>query len=370
MANKFTRFLQGFGNGLTSPKGLVSNWQHATRLFIDDTMRLAPKHKFNYYVHFDFDKMAVKAPGFSNKHMQEAGILVKTCDLPKFSFDLRTLEQYNRKKKVYTNINYDPITFTMHDDNNGVINALWAIYYGYYVKDRSLPQMGFNANHYRKSEGGLHGFRYGLDNNRTSDIFRSISIYTMGRRRFTGYTLINPKIAQWQHGNRDHSASTDMAESTMTVEYEAVQYSAGKVSYGTPTGFATLHYDTTPSPLSVAGGGVSNLLGDGGVLDGIEQVFGAFDSGAAFSSPAGFLSTVAKGINTYKNFKNLNSDSLLTEGLNVLQTPGAINTIGNGVTGLIGSVFPKNPSANTTTSASAKPVTNNQWVNPDTFSPF
>jgi hypothetical protein len=60
MANKFTRFLTGVGEGLLTPKGQLANWQHATRLFIDDTMRLAPRTKFMFYVRFEIDKTLLK----------------------------------------------------------------------------------------------------------------------------------------------------------------------------------------------------------------------------------------------------------------------------------------------------------------------
>jgi hypothetical protein len=193
----------------------------------------------------------------------------------------------------------------------------------------------------------------------------------MGRRRFVGYTLINPKISSWQHGIRDHSDSQGMGESSMTVEYENVVYSAGMVEPGTPKGFANLHYDTSPSPLSVAGGGISSLTGSGGVLDGLEQVFGAVGDGSAFSSPGNFLSTVAKGINTYKNASNLSASSLLNEGMNILSTPGALSQISGGVTSVVGAVFPKSDIANNATIASAKSmVSNSNWVNPDDVGPF
>jgi hypothetical protein len=354
MANKFTAFLSGVANGLTSPKGLVSNWQHATRLFIDDTMRLAPKHKFNFYVNFEIDKTALKSPGFSNENINETGLLVKTADLPKFQFESDTLNQYNKKKIIYKNISYQPVNLTLHDDANGVVNAMWALYYGYYIKDRSLPDTAYKSNLYRATGTSLENFRYGLDNNISVPFLKSVSIYTMGRRRFVGYTLINPKIKTWNHGDMAHSDSQSMTESSMTLEYEAVRYSAGTVSQGSPKGFATLHYDVTPSPLSVAGGGVANLFGDGGVLDGIETVFGNIGSGAAFDSPGGFLSTVAAGINTYKNAKNLSADSIIAEGANLLSTPGAVENLVGGVSGTIGAIFPTSDSANAPTEATSK----------------
>jgi hypothetical protein len=364
MANKFTAFLTGVANGLTSPKGLMSNWQHATRLFVDDTFRLAPKTKFNYYVNFEVDPIAIKSPGFTKDHINESALLVKTADLPKFQFDKETLNQYNRKKIVYKNINYQPVTMSLHDDNNGTVNALWALYYGYYVKDRSLPDTAYNSPLYRNTGTSVDNFRYGMDNNISVPFLKSITIYTMGRRRFTGYTLINPKIVQWDQGSRDHSDGSGTAEHTMTLEYEAVRYSAGSVSQNSPKGFADLHYDVTPSPLSIAGGGVAQLFGEGGVLDGIETVFGAVGSGTAFDSPGNFLSTVAAGINTYQNAKNLSKESIVEQGLQILSSPGAVNQIVGGISGAVGSVFPSSDTTNTTTDATPKSLVTTQAAPP------
>lgn len=173
----------------------------------------------------------------------------------------------------------------------------------------------------------------------------------MSRRRFLGYTLINPKIKSWNHGSVDYAAGSEVLESQMTIEYEAVKYSSGNVSFNNPKGFATLHYDTLPSPLSVAGGGVANLLGQGGVLDGLESIFGDVAGGSAFSSPGGFLNTAIKTINTYKNFKQLSSDSIKREAVNILSNPANIATAVGGITGAI---FPKPSATPTTITASQK----------------
>ena len=361
MANYFTRYLTGDGgffsglvSGTLNPKGNVANWTHATKIFVDNTFRLAPRHKFLYYVVFDIDPTAHNATAFTAKHSQEAALLCKTADLPKFNFDTVTKNQYNRKKLLYKQLNYEPVTITMHDDNAGIINSLWAIYYGSYVADRNLPRQAYSATHYRGAGiGSLDQFRYGLDNNKSVDMFRSISIYTMSRSRFNGYTLINPRIQNWQHGQVDYGAN-ETIESTMTIQYEAVQYSSGNVSVGNPKGFATLHYDSSPSPLSVAGGGVATLTGEGGVLAGAEQIFGDIAGGATFDSPGGFLSTAIKSVNTYNNFKNLSIDGLKQEAVNILNDPraisGAINTVG----GWVGSMFPKNVPSGDTTPADLK----------------
>lgn len=355
MANKFTRFLKDVATGALNPKGQMANFQHATRLFVDDTYRLAPRSKFLYYVRFEIDPTSHNATLFNNRqHGTEVGYLIKNTDLPKFTIDSVVKNQYNRKKIVYKMINYDAINMTFHDDNAGIMNALWAIYYGTYFADRHLPDQAFSETKYRPVKvDALDNFRYGMDNNKSVDMFKSISIYSMSRRRYLGYTLVNPKIKTWSHGSMDNSSS-DFNENSMTIEYESVRYSAGQVTFDNPKGFATLHYDTVPSPLSVQGGGVANLLGEGGVLDGLESIFGDVSSGTAFGSLGGFIGTAIKTANTYKNFKNLSKDSIKNEAINILNNPNRLKGVINSVGGVVGAIFPKNAPQGETTTAQSK----------------
>ena len=360
MANKFTRYLSEFGSGLiegvTKPKGQLSDYRHATRLFIDNGLRLSPKTKFLFYVYFEMDNTVRGMSPFSAKHKNEAGLLVKSADLPKFNFESVTKNQYNRKKIVYKQINYEAVNINMHDDSNNVISAMWALYYGYYIGDRHNPNAAYESNHYRPTGTNKDNFRYGLDNDKSVDFFKSVTIYTMSRRRFVGYTLVNPRIKSWNHGGMDYSAG-EFNESQMTLEYEAVRYSTGNVSVGSPKGFATLHYDTVPSPLSVAGGGVATLTGEGGVLDGLDQIFGDVGSGAAFNTPGGFIGTLAKTFNTYKNLKGLSKDQLASEAINILSNPGNISTAIDKVSGVVGTIFPKSATTQTTTNARQRNIT-------------
>jgi hypothetical protein len=351
MANYFTRFLKGVGDGLLTPKGVLADWRHASRLFVDNYYRLAPRTKFLFYVRFEIDKTVLNSPTFTNKHADEIGYLIKSTDLPKFKFDTVTKNQYNRKKILYKNFQYESISMRFHDDSAGVINALWALYMGTYVQDRHNPQSAFSKTALRAQGDSRENFRYGLDRpGRSVDFFKSISIYTMSRRRFLGYTLINPKITSWAQGAGDYS-SGEFNETSMSIEYESVAYTSGNVSRDNPKGFATLYYDNVPSPLTVAGGGVSNLLGEGGVLDGLEQIFGNISGGEAFGSVGGFLSTAILAANTARNAGNLSKESLKREAANVIRSPAAISGIVNTVGGVAGAIFPKN--TNNTTEATA-----------------
>lgn len=356
MANKFTRFLGGVGEGLTRPKGGMGDFRHASRLFIDDTMRLSPRTKYLFYVQFEFNKPALRSPVFSNRHSSEVGLLVKSADLPKFNFDSQVLNQYNRKKIIYKQINYDAVNISLHDDSAGIVSAMWSLYYGYYIADRNNPTLAYEPTHLRKISTAADNFRYGLDNDIKEPFLKSVSIYTMSRRRFLGYTLINPRIKSWNHGTVAYS-ETDTLESQMQLEYESVAYTSGNVSFGNPKGFATLHYDAIPSPLSVQGGGVANLAGPGGVLDGMDQIFGNVSSGAAFGSAGGFLSTAIATINTYNNSRALSKEGLKQEAINILNNPAAIRTAVSTVGGVVGAVFPRSGGANTSTEAVQKNLT-------------
>jgi hypothetical protein len=369
MANKFTRFLKDAIKGALNPKGNLGNFQHATRVYVDNTMRLAPRTKFMYYVKFEIDTKATNATVFNNrKYATELGYLIKTTQLPSFEIDTQVMNQYNRKKLVYKNLNYNPITMTFHDDNAGIMNAMWAIYLGTYFADRHQPTLAHSDTKYRaKSVESLDKFRYGLDSGRSRDLFKSISIYTMSRKRYLGYTLINPRIKSWSHGDLDNAAS-DTLENTMTIEYETVQYSAGKVFRDSPKGFATLHYDSLASPLSAQGGGTATLLGAGGVVSGVSSLFGSDggddeltrifgnpEDGNKFGSAGGFLGAALTAINTAKNLKALTKEGVKAELLASITSPGAINGIVGGVSGLVGSAFSKN-SGDTKTPAAAKTV--------------
>ena len=352
MANRFTRFLSGVGSGLLNPRGQMANQQHATRVFVDNNFNLSPRTKFLYYVHFDINRSVINAPAFTNQHANEAGILVKSAELPKFQFDTETKNQYNRKKIIYKMINYQPVNLTLHDDSAGVVSAMWALYYGYYIADRGMPDTAFTPSgmHYRPKGTALDGFRYGLDNNYTAPFFRSVSIFTMSRRRFVGYTLVNPKIASWNHGDVAYAEGNQTIESQMSLEYEAVRYSAGNVSFGEPKGFATLHYDSVPSPLSVAGGGTATLLGPGGVLDGLESVFGAISTGDFLSSPQNFLSTAIGAVNTVNNIRDLNSGAVRNEITDAAVDIATGAAVGAAFTVLGNVSFPRRESDTTTES--------------------
>jgi len=334
-----SKALRQFISGVTNPKGNLGDFQHAARLFVDNDLRLAPKQKFLYHVSFSINTNALKSLNFKYQHQNEINMLVKTAELPKFQIQTETLNQYNRKKVVQVKIDYQPINIRFHDDNLGVVGQLWQNYFGYYYGDPAAANIPGAYNRTAMQNSSFIRGRYGLDNNSSIPFFNNITIYQMAKRTFYAYKLVNPVITAWNHDSLDYSNSQP-SEQSMTIAYESVAYSTGAVSPGNPPGFAQEHYDRTPSPISLAGGGTSTIFGSGGVLAGAEAVFGAIGSGSAFDSPANFISTAITAVNTYQNAKRISSAGATAELTNIaIKTIGSLSTYN----------FPVNDPSTTTT---------------------
>jgi hypothetical protein len=258
MANKFNGLLDSIATGALSPKGNLGDWQHGSRLYVDNNMRLAPRSKFNYHVQF---VITPEAQGLIPKLLNgaatnEIGMLVKSATLPSYSAKVEQKKQYNRIKNVQTGIEYEPVNITMHDDNQGLTTAFLQAYYRYYFADGNQRINGGTAykinphNTYEgKSPDGAapYRFKYGMDtNNPGVPFFKEIKISTMARGEYVTYTLVNPLITQWSHDDVSNSDGAGTLENKITVAYEAVFYEAGAVQAGAngePAGFGQDHYD-------------------------------------------------------------------------------------------------------------------------------
>lgn len=340
MASKDNGFLDQLINGLTGPKGQLSTWEHASRTFQDDYFRLAPKAKFLYHVFFDINTSALKSLNLKYQHQNEIGLLVKSADLPRFNLKTATLNQYNRKKVVQIDHEFQPINLKFHDDRAHIINALWQNYYGYYFADptssRSREAYARNA----MKAGTYIRSRYGLDNFSSIPFFNSITLYQLNKREYVSYTLVNPMISSFNHDQVQASdQGTNGAECSMTLAYEAVHYDVGSIRSGRVKGFAVDHYDKTPSPLTPAGGGTSTLFGAGGVIEGAADLFDALASGRAFDGPANFISTAITAVNTYQNAKRLTNRGIREEGTRLITAAG-IAVAAAGISGIKNTVFP------------------------------
>jgi len=361
MADQFDRFLEGFGQGILNPKGNLGDARHAARLFTDYSMSRAPRTKFSYHIFFDIEKEAMRGSDWKFKHQLEAGMLVKSADLPKMTYDYDFKNQYNKKKIIYKDIKYDPISISLHDDNAGIVNAMMALYYGYYSPERFIGtidslNVGYHSNGSTGVGAGMYDShlgeelkaqRYGLDSDGTNmPFFNSITIYTMAKKTFNSYTLIKPHIVSMSHGQVNSSESNGTGEITMQLAYESVRYGTGRVIKGKePKGFQLVHYDKVPSPLTISGGaGQGQLFGPLGILAdaGAEVIFDASIIFRGFyvddaGSPGDLLSSAIRAVNLYKSLASISPESLAADAQNILQGSVALP---NSTSGLPGVSFP------------------------------
>jgi hypothetical protein len=316
--NIFDNFFPQLGRGDT-----IKDYQHASRLFVDNNYALSPKYSWLFHVFFDLNPTLARIDRDKNL---EAGMLVKGVDLPKFTINTKTLNNYNRPNIVQNKVNYDSINITFHDDQSNVIRKLWFDYYNYYYRDTDA---GYDNN-----SGGINpvyqapnkytlGQRDRLNNfgysprtsSLTTQYIQSIRIYSLHQKKFSEYTLINPTITAFSHGNHDVSTQGGL-ESSMTISYETVLYSSGRVSVNTVKGFADLHYDKAPSPLTVAGGGTNSILGPGGILAAADEI--TQDGRAGNFGSAAFKLLRATQNNKNVDLKGLAAQELLTAGKDII----------------------------------------------------
>lgn len=325
----------------------LKDYRHASNLHVTGDMAYAPKTKYLYHVVFTMRQ------GVNNT----LNMLVKAADLPKFTVQLDTLNQYNRKKNTQVKIDYQPVQIRFHDDNAGVTRRLWEQYFSYYYAD---PTAGKNQSAYMKNATKGSSYimsNYGLDNGSFEPFFRDITIYQMSKRQWNSYKLVNPIIQSWSHDTLDSSSSAP-ADQAMTIVYESVAYDQGFVSQGNPPGFGLQHYDGSMSPATMG-----NLGRIAGAIQGAASIFGAVSSGQAFNTPLSTLATAVTAINTYQNIKNISNATTTDKiigGLAGVSAIGAgLNSLSNtsGVSGVQNIAFPVSNVLNTVT-ATARTISN------------
>ena len=301
-------FLKGFQDGLPGMK----DYQHASRLYIDNNFKLMPKQKFLFYVRFDTDE-TLFYDGFAPNERYELGMLVKACDLPKYDMSLEEKTQYNKKMYTATRIAYEPVNITFHDDHADTVNAFWKKYYEYNIADavnlnNNLSISNTKDDYYDGIEKKNRTNKFGMDTpkKRRKPYLKKIDIFVLHKQRFTSMSLINPVIGSFSHDNLDQADGAGVLNNSMQILYETVVYGSGIVNRNDVPGFATIHYDNSPSPLTILGGGTNSIFGPGGVVDGVGSVIRNVNNG-------NILGAILAASNTYNNAKKIKKSDVKEE---------------------------------------------------------
>ena len=358
---------QGVLGGLFGTEYL-RDFQHASRVFRSDGYAYSPKFKFLFHVTFDINTELVGAKAFfpegTNTHF---GLAVKTVQLPTYTFDTSTLNQYNRKRIVQTKVKYDDINISFHDDNANLIRNLWYGYFTYYYKDSTqnaaktqgitpdntltpdfVNQFAtssnvFDYNRRNTYDNSIYGDdEWGYIGQSTKDqltalantlgvskapFFKATNIYGFNQHNFVQYRLVNPMITNFKHDSYDYSSTNGTMEHTMTIAYEGVNYFEGAIdgraimTNGTSpnakpvVGDFGMHlYDTVMSPIARPGAN-QTILGQGGLIDGAGGVLNSLGGGD-------YLGAILNAGRSYNTFKGADLARLATSEFKT----GAINS--------------------------------------------
>lgn len=303
MPNIFDGFLKQIARGDN-----VKDYQHASRLFVTNNYERSPKYTWLFHVFFDLNP---ELTTIDQRQQIEAGLLVKSADLPKFRVNTKTYNNYNRPYIAQTKINYEDLSIVFHDDSANIIRKLWFDYYNYYYRDMdnnygdatgSLNPVYLRDNKQVTGQRNLYnkfGYTPRKHSNISTQYIQAIRIYSLHQKRFSEYTLINPTITSFRHGTHQNGGDGTM-ENQMSISYESVLYAGGSTRVA--RGFAQLHYDRSPSPLTPAGGGTNSILGPGGIVNTLDEVI-SDGSGGKWGSSAFKL---IRGYNKNKNVDLMN----------------------------------------------------------------
>ena len=304
---KINEYLQGFQDNLPGLK----DFRHASRLYLDDNFKLAPKNKFLFHVVFNTDE-TLFFNGFNTSERYQLNMLVKNADLPRYGMNIEEKIQYNKKMYAATRIQYEPVNITFHDDQADTVNSFWQKYYEYHIADsvamNTDQQISATKDDAYDSIDAKTITKFGMDTPaaRKKPYLKSIELFTLHKQRFTSMTLVNPVIGSFSHDNVDQADGAGIMSNTMQVFYETVIYKSGIVGKVAVPGFATLNYDNEPSPLTVLGRGTNSIFGPGGVVDGIGSTIRNLREG-------NILGAILSASNTYNNAKKIKKSDAKAE---------------------------------------------------------
>lgn len=268
-----------------------------------------PKQRNDFLVRF------IQNSGVSS-NTAPATFVVKTCERPSVTMNTVELNQYNKKRIVYTGYKAEPIRISFYDTAGQTAQSMLAEYTRYYFGDFSQSPNSFRDDIFSQFyDIAGSGFGYTANNGGNPStnsqwFFQSIQIVHFVSNGYDLYTLINPKISSYMMDELDYG-NAEVATISAQFSYEAVLYEPGAngaygssvpeiqqgaAFYGNP-----LNIPGNPNPISPdyyqgefasASGNTNNLLG---------EIFGAV-TGNGGSSNGFFNSSNGTGLGILGNF--------------------------------------------------------------------
>ena len=315
----------------SSPQAIMRTKHTATRMYGWDTpgslTQSSPRYKFLYFVNFvpSSDAMQLFSTDLSNLHDPVLGISFKIRSFDKPKVDLTTVElnQYNRKRLVYTKAEYHQGSIKLFDTVDDAPLKMWIDYFTYYFGDsRQKTSLAYNQSTVNSTFFDSSGWGFRPVQNNTN-FFERIELYAFFGQSYTQINYINPKITgiDWES---HETASSDPEELTINYKYEALQYVNSNAPI-TPDLLTLFGFNVDPATIEVPGAanfGNSTLDNNGGSLEAMSGFLAQVSPISTYSLEAGIMGLF--GINGGLSVGSIISDTVSSAGSSIF---GQIKTV-------------------------------------------
>jgi hypothetical protein len=212
--------MSGIENDRQGHPLIVADSHAASQLFGFDGigLRNVPKSKFMFYVKFH----RARSQGGSAWE-RGLGFVAKSLDRPSVRFKTETLNQYNRKRIVHTDSEFEALNIKFHDTVLEEVQRMFEEYYAFYFNDpTAYSETVINDIVSQKMDPANP---FGLKPLRSSDgFFSHVTVYQLFNKAVSTFELVNPKIQSFNPDDLDYAQHEGKNEIQVIVEFEGIRY--------------------------------------------------------------------------------------------------------------------------------------------------
>lgn len=231
----------------------------ASRVFGLDTpgqyVRAVPRMKFMFAVNFIPSRGGNQMMDSANlnTYLGNRGMMfkVRQIDKPKLNLVTADLNQYNKKKVVYTKVEYSEATMRLYDSVDNSVLSWWVDYFTYYYGDSRLKtSLSYSQSPVDPSftDSTGWGFRPLIED---TEFFEKITVFAFYANTYTAFSYINPKITTVNWQQKDYSGN-EPEEVDVSFKYEMIQYEKFGERIQNPSEFGWSDIDQLPVNMNSA----------------------------------------------------------------------------------------------------------------------
>lgn len=261
------RSFEGIFGGIFDQNVHLRDSRHAANAYGFNKADLSngtPRHKFEFFVKFNFNEADPNVRSFVRAFLNRADQdivtqMVKNVTMPSMQIETEVLNQYNKKRISQKRINYNPVSITFHDTVEGRMLRLWEMYYEYYFRDGVATekldlgsQTGTGASfvdrfldRFFEAFNGVEGApldraeykndiiknsfndNYGYNIKRVGNakyLIDNIEIFQVHGGKFSRTTIVHPRVSSFTHDTLDYEDGSNLVEMRFDFEHEGVVY--------------------------------------------------------------------------------------------------------------------------------------------------